>query len=97
MIEYEDKLIRNCSLIVIGWEIQEAVQDGWEIDDNVPLVQVGWQYEVGFKRKLQQANADMEEINTRSLECRPEDVPKLTRAEILAKARAARGSKKEET
>lgn len=36
------------SLIVVGYEIAQRIKEGWEIDDNCPLTQIGWQFEIGF-------------------------------------------------
>lgn len=80
------------STVEIGFAIQKMVQDGWTIDENSPLTFTGWgTVEVGFVRDPSEEQLQKEK----------EEREKLTRPEILAKARAAKAAnaaaKKEET
>lgn len=71
--------------VAVGFEIERLVSEGWEIDPSKPLTMLAFgQLECGFIRDAtdEQLEADAK--------------PKLTRAEILAKARAAKAAKREE-
>jgi hypothetical protein len=77
----------NCSNIhAYTYELFEHAQDGWDINDAIPpdMAFNGMMYLVGLKRNQETLSAFK-----RAAENVKEE-PKLTRAEILEKARAAR-------
>lgn len=73
--------------IEIGFAIQKMVQDGWTIDEHRPLTFYSFgTVEVGFVR----------DPNEEQLRKDKEALEKPSRAEILAKARAAKAEKAKE-
>lgn len=67
----------------VALEIQKMVRAGWSIDENRPLSLYGYMWEVWFIR-----NASDEQLAQDAAE-----LAKPSRAEILAKARAAKAEK----
>lgn len=66
------------SAIEVGFDLERLIHEGWEIDEDEPLQPFGFGLLVGLIRDP--ANAKDPE-------------PKLSRAEILAKARQAKADK----
>lgn len=60
----------------MGFAIQELVKEGWEIDPEYPVTQLGFSWEVTLTRR------------PTDKQLKDELTPPLSRAEILAKARA---------
>lgn len=71
------KIIVTPSLYVFAFELQQAIQEGWEIDGECPPAAWGLVYECGLMREVDE-NAPQ----------------KMSRSDILAKARAARAAKR---
>jgi len=65
--------------MAMGFTIQEMVLDGWTIDPEIPVAPCGFNLECGFVRTVYSEEETKE---------------KQTRAEILAKARAAKAERK---
>lgn len=64
----------------LGFALQELVQEGWEIDPQYPVTQLGFDWEVTMTR-------------TPTNKQLADDLAKpLSRAEILTKARAAKAA-----
>lgn len=86
MIEQKEVVLCN-SLSEFVYRIDEMRQNGWEFDPEMPPVVYGFSYEAGFMRAIsdKQHAEEVAELN------------KPTRADILAKARAAKAAKKEAT
>lgn len=82
----ETKSIINVNLSAFLREFQEHVQQGWEIDDNAPPNLWGVAYETGLVR----TDKSIAAMATRQVDA----PPPLTRAEILARARAAKVAKR---
>lgn len=72
----QTRTILTPSLYVFAYELQEAIQQGWEIDGDTPPTTFGIVYECGLMREVDEGFTE-----------------KPTRAEILAKARAAKKAK----
>lgn len=68
---------------VVAFKIQELVLQGWRIMEDRPFTQMGVMWEVGMERDPTQIQLDAEAAAA----------AKLTRPEILAKARAAKAEK----
>lgn len=79
----QDKVVLELLPSVMGFTIQEMVKEGWEIDPEMPVAQVGFKWECGFIRTptLEQITKDAAKAS------------KLSSAESLAKARAAKADK----
>lgn len=82
--ELQRQVVLEYNPVTLAYKIQELVLDGWLIDEDRPLNQIGFYWECGFIRDstAAQRQADAEQAE------------KPTRAEILAKARAAKAAKK---
>lgn len=73
------------SLQEFVFTIDELRRDGWEFDPDMPPIEYAFKYECGLIR-----NASEQQIQKdQAIEGKP------SRAEILAKARAAKAAKKE--
>ena len=72
----QDYVLISSSPAQVGFALQELVKDGWEIDPEHPVTQLGYSWEVTLTRRPTQAQL-------------AKDLAKpLSRAEILTKARA---------
>ena len=67
----------------LSLKIQEMVEEGWDVDPERPMSQLGFMWECWFIR----------DVTDEQLQAEAEDADKLSRAEILAKARAAKAEK----
>lgn len=70
----------------VALEVQKMVRDGWSVDEDRPMTLLGFQWEVWFVRDATDAQIASDEA----------EAAKPSRAEILAKARAAKAEKAKE-
>ena len=84
------KTIQNANPAIFGQDFQEAVLDGWRIREG-SYIDTGWDstplYSVDMIRD------DETVAKFKAAAAKIADKPRLTREEILAKARAAKGNK----
>ena len=78
------KVLIHGNPVKMGFEIQELVREGWEIDPDYPLDHLGFGLECRMIR-------DPDAAQLAADAAKP-----LSRAEILAKAREAKANKKKE-
>lgn len=78
----QTKVILENSLPVFGYMLQELVQEGWEIDPDMPPTTFGIAYEVGMMREFDESLVDQ-----------PTKHYTEVRAENAAKARASKAEK----
>lgn len=91
MSSEERKEIRVSTPQELGAVIQDMVLDGWEIDEKNPPSVFGWHYEfqmIKNRRSTDRCKQRLQDLI--------DSKPKLSRAEIMEKARAARGKKEAE-
>lgn len=84
----EKRKVANISLQGFAYDIQSLVQQGFEIDDNDPPTIWGVLYETGMIRTIDRVEGLIDRLQNGMR-------PKMTRAETLQVARAARGKNKE--
>ena len=87
MIEYETKQLCGTP-VLIGFEMQEMIQDGWEIDPALPLGIHFTALDVWMRRSTE----DLDKVTPKIADTG--DYAGMTDAQIrMAKARAARKGK----
>lgn len=69
----------------VALKIQEMVRDGWSLDEDRPVTLYGFMWEVWFERDATDAQIEKDAA----------EAAKPSRAEILAKARAAKAERKQ--
>lgn len=77
----QQKVLFMASMAEFGFELQTHIQEGWEINPQWPMQPLGFGLEVGLLRDptAEQLSRDAQ--------------PKVSRAEILKKARDAKAEK----
>lgn len=74
----------NTNLALFGFEVEELIMQGYEIHPDYPMTTWGVAYECKMV------------LNDRRVALMADNTPKLTRAEIMAKARAVKAANKAE-
>lgn len=77
----------NVNLTTFGFELQFLIQQGWEIHPNYPVSTWGRSYECKMVKSDKRVAQMIEYLQSGA-------PPKLSREEIMAKARAAKGINK---
>lgn len=78
----QDQVIFNGSVVEFGFQLQELIQDGWEINPDFPVQPLAFGLECALFR-----DATAEQLAK-------DGQPRPTRAEILQRARDAKAAKK---
>lgn len=80
----QHKVVLQNSLPAFIFAIDELRQEGWEFDPEMLPTTYGFSYEAGMVREITSEQLEQEQV----------EANKPSRAEILAKARAAKAARK---